>query len=313
MRKEIFDDEIWKFETKYDKMRKILSGKVIFLKSLAKGKKKDRDILEREHQKREDGIRKRSFAYMVRCADGSLYSGWTTDPEKRAKAHNEGKGAKYTRARRPVELVYVEELPTKEEAMSREYALKQLTHLEKEELIKKGRGKMEIKKEIIDRFEFREAKPEEGEETAEIEAICFPPNEACSRKHMLERAEQAADTFLVAVDRENGKIAGFLNGLATDEEVFRDEFFTDIKLHKKDGKNIMLLGLDVRPEYRGQGLARAIVSIYSEKEKSRGRKKLFLTCVEGKVSMYERMGFLNLGLSGSVWGGTTWYDMRKDL
>ena len=73
-----------------------------------------------------------NYTYMVKCADGTLYTGWTTSVEKRLKAHNEGKaGAKYTRAKRPEELVYYEGYATKEEAMSREYAIKQLTRKEK--------------------------------------------------------------------------------------------------------------------------------------------------------------------------------------
>lgn len=76
---------------------------------------------------------------MVRCRDGSLYTGYTTDIEKRIEAHNEGKGAKYTRSRRPVELVYFEEYPTKEEAMSREWHIKRLTRKKKEELVYKER------------------------------------------------------------------------------------------------------------------------------------------------------------------------------
>ena len=73
-----------------------------------------------------------NYTYMMKCADGTLYTGWTTSVEKRQKAHNEGKaGAKYTRAKRPVELVYYEGYATKEEAMSREYAIKQLTRKEK--------------------------------------------------------------------------------------------------------------------------------------------------------------------------------------
>ena len=73
-----------------------------------------------------------NYTYMMKCADGTLYTGWTTSVEKRLKAHNEGKaGAKYTREQRPVELVYYEGYATKEEAMSREYAIKQLTRKEK--------------------------------------------------------------------------------------------------------------------------------------------------------------------------------------
>ena len=73
-----------------------------------------------------------NYTYMMKCADGTLYTGWTTSVEKRLKAHNEGMaGAKYTSAKRPVELVYYEGYATKEEAMSREYAIKQLTRKEK--------------------------------------------------------------------------------------------------------------------------------------------------------------------------------------
>lgn len=76
-----------------------------------------------------------SWVYILRCADGSLYTGWTADLEKRLKAHSSGNGAKYTRARLPVELVYSEEQPTKEAAMSREWRIKRLSRREKLELI----------------------------------------------------------------------------------------------------------------------------------------------------------------------------------
>lgn len=76
-----------------------------------------------------------AYTYMVRCGDGSLYTGWTYDLEKRVAAHNSGKGAKYTKSRLPVELIYHERFTTKEEAMSREYAIKRLTRSEKLKLI----------------------------------------------------------------------------------------------------------------------------------------------------------------------------------
>lgn len=77
-----------------------------------------------------------NYTYMVECADGTLYTGWTTDVQKRVKAHNEEKtGAKYTKAKRPVKLVYYEGYETKEEAMRREYAIKQLTRKQKLKLI----------------------------------------------------------------------------------------------------------------------------------------------------------------------------------
>ena len=78
-----------------------------------------------------------NYAYILRCSDGTLYSGWTNDLEKRLAAHNAGKGSKYTRVRLPVELAYFEEFESKSEAMSREAQFKQLTREQKIKLINK--------------------------------------------------------------------------------------------------------------------------------------------------------------------------------
>ena len=160
-----------------------------------------------------------------------------------------------------------------------------------------------------ERFEFRNIRPDEAKEAARVEKICFPPNEACTESIMKERAAVAAGTFLVAWDRQEGRIAGFLNGLATDEYTLRDEFFKDARLHDPEGKNIMILGLDVLPEYRGQGLAKALMFEYLRREWDRGRKMIILTCLKEKIRMYEKMGFINRGLSKSCWGGEQWYEM----
>ena len=75
------------------------------------------------------------YVYILRCADGTLYTGYTDDVERRLRAHNSGKGAKYTRSRRPVALVYTEELPDKSAALKREAAVKRLCRVEKLKLI----------------------------------------------------------------------------------------------------------------------------------------------------------------------------------
>lgn len=159
-------------------------------------------------------------------------------------------------------------------------------------------------------FQLRDITREEAEQAAAIEQICFPPEQACSETMMRNVAETAPDLFLVAIDRHTEKIAGMLYGLATEEESFRDEFFTNAGLHNPAGKNVMILGLDVLPPYRGQGLARKLMSRYLRREQERGRERVILTCVEGKVGMYERMGFQNQGLATSSWGGEQWYEMR---
>ena len=80
------------------------------------------------------------YCYILACADGTYYSGWSTDPERRCRQHNAGRGARYTRSRRPVRLVYVEELPDRASAMRREIRIKRLPRRGKEKLIKKGQG-----------------------------------------------------------------------------------------------------------------------------------------------------------------------------
>lgn len=88
---------------------------------------------------------KRHYTYMLRCRDDSLYTGYTTDLKRRLQTHNDGKGAKYTKARLPVEMVYHETFATKEEAMRREAAIKKLSRQEKLRLIKEKTNEEGIK------------------------------------------------------------------------------------------------------------------------------------------------------------------------
>ncbi|MCM1498495.1 MAG: GNAT family N-acetyltransferase [Clostridium sp.] len=164
-------------------------------------------------------------------------------------------------------------------------------------------------KDLNERFELRNILPQEAEQAAAIEQMCFPPNEACSETAMKQRIAMVPDLFLVAVDKKTGRLAGFLNGIATDEYSFRDEFFLNAGLHNSEGENIMLLGLDVLPEYRGQGLAKEIMYQYLRRENEKGRKMVILTCLKSKIKMYEKLGFRNNGIAESSWGGEQWYEM----
>ena len=74
------------------------------------------------------------YCYILECADGTYYTGWTVNPERRVKMHNKGRGARYTRTRCPVKLVYVEELPDRKAAMKREIAIKKMK--------REGKGKL---------------------------------------------------------------------------------------------------------------------------------------------------------------------------
>ncbi len=76
------------------------------------------------------------YCYILECADGTYYTGWTTDPERRVKQHNKGVGARYTKTRRPVRLVYLEEQPDKITALKRELAIKKLKRAQKVKMVK---------------------------------------------------------------------------------------------------------------------------------------------------------------------------------
>jgi putative endonuclease len=81
-----------------------------------------------------------AVVYILQCADGTLYTGWTTDLERRLHAHNSGRGARYTRGRRPVSLVYHEEQPTRSVAQKREAAIRRLSRVDKLKLIERKRN-----------------------------------------------------------------------------------------------------------------------------------------------------------------------------
>lgn len=78
------------------------------------------------------------YCYILECSDGTYYTGWTTDPVRREKQHNAGRGARYTSTRRPVKMVYLEEQPDKISALKRELAIKALKRVQKKELVEKG-------------------------------------------------------------------------------------------------------------------------------------------------------------------------------
>ena len=81
---------------------------------------------------------RKCFVYMLRCSDGTIYTGWTSDPERRLRRHNSGSGSKYTAARLPVEMVYVERAPSRPAALRRELKIKSMSRASKLRLIASG-------------------------------------------------------------------------------------------------------------------------------------------------------------------------------
>ncbi|MCI6766777.1 GNAT family N-acetyltransferase [Porcincola intestinalis] len=214
-------------------------------------------------------------------------------------------------------------------------------------------------------YSFRPVRPEEGDQIAFIEQVCFSPATALSPETMKARAAELPDMFLAAIAhpevpsgmsagpgslpamrRDNGsvqqpdgrqnactdgkstsasgvkaaspddahdQIAGYITMMMTDEEHFRDAFFEDPSLHQPNGANVMLLGLEVLPSFRHQGLAAELLNRTIRQAEKEGRRKLVLTCRDDKIAMYEKFGFQLGGISKSTLGGVTWYEMEHRL
>lgn len=161
---------------------------------------------------------------------------------------------------------------------------------------------------MLNKIEIRPIKRNEIQQVIKCEHICFPINEACAPKIMRKRAIYAQEFFFVALNKHTKKIIGYIIGIGTNEESFRDEFFTDITLHNQNGKHVMILSLGVLPKYRHQGIARKLVNYYLQNMQD--RKAIFLTCLNEKVAMYQKFGFHDYGEANSSWGGETWHEMR---
>ena len=166
---------------------------------------------------------------------------------------------------------------------------------------------------LLKDYRFRQILPEEGVQAGEMDRICFPPEEAKPMEIMCRFVDKIPEQFLAAIDRRTGKVAGYLCGISSDEEHFRDEFFTDLSFHDPAARTAYLLGLDILPEHRGRGLAKELLRIYGIWSRVRGKHRMVLTAHEEKVGMYEKLGFADLGISNSVWGGGIWHEMECGL
>lgn len=160
------------------------------------------------------------------------------------------------------------------------------------------------------RYEFRQVREGEAKGAAEIEAASFPANEACPLHIMEQRVALAPDLFQVAIEKETGKMVGFITAIATMEEKLRDAFFTDTSNHDPEGTNVMILSLAVLPGYRNRGIARGLMKALLESQKGGKRKMAVLTCIPANIALYEKLGYTDKGISSSEWGGELWHEMK---
>lgn len=157
-------------------------------------------------------------------------------------------------------------------------------------------------------WHIRTAAPGDLDAVTAIEAACFPPAEAADRSALAARLAAYPDHFwlLLAGDRP----VGFVNGMATDQPDLTDEMYENAALHRASGAWQMIFGLDVLPEWRRQGCGARLLRHAIAAAHAQGRRGLVLTCKARLVPYYAGFGFVNEGVSGSVHGGVTWYQMR---
>ncbi len=158
-------------------------------------------------------------------------------------------------------------------------------------------------------MKIRKATMDDLKELTEIEAKCFPVEEAATEESFKGRLEIYPDCFWI-LENENGKIVSFVNGMVSDREVIEDEMFENPSMHNSNGKWQMIFGVNTLPEYRRQGLAEKVLRQVIEDARKQGRKGVVLTCKERFVNYYAKLGFVNKGISESSHGGAVWYDMR---
>lgn len=144
-----------------------------------------------------------------------------------------------------------------------------------------------------------------------LESVCFPENEAASRASFLNRLHVFPNHFWLLDVK--GTLIGFINGMVTDRDTITDEMFSQAELHNEHGGWQSIFGLAVAPDYRRQGCAEKLTKHLIEAAKQQNRKGITLTCKEGLILYYEKLGFYKAGLSNSVHGGEVWYDMKIDL
>ena len=141
-----------------------------------------------------------------------------------------------------------------------------------------------------------------------VEAECFPPAEAATREDFEHRLAHYSDHFWLMFDGD--KLIAFVDGMVTDEADLTDEMYEHAELHNKNGAWQMIFGVNTIPEYRKHGYAGDLIKRAISDAKSQGRKGLVLTCKDKLIHYYAKFGFKNEGVSASVHGNVTWYQMR---
>lgn len=154
----------------------------------------------------------------------------------------------------------------------------------------------------------RHASSEDLEAITDLEAVCFPKEEAATKESFTDRLRAYPECFWLL--ETDGCLVSMVNGMATNSPVLCDEMYSDSSFHDADGEWQMIFGVETRPDYRRRGYADYLLRTVIAEVQSRNRKGIVLTCKKGLLHYYEKFGFVNEGLSESKHGGEIWYQMK---
>lgn len=149
-----------------------------------------------------------------------------------------------------------------------------------------------------------------GQITA-VEAECFPAAEAATEADFRARLRVYPNHFWLLFDGDI--LAGFVNGMVTDEPDLRDEMYENAALHQEEGRWQMIFGVNTVPQYRRQGCAERILRQVIAEAGHQGRAGLVLTCKQELLHYYGKLGFVDEGISRSTHGGAVWHQMRLEF
>ncbi len=144
-----------------------------------------------------------------------------------------------------------------------------------------------------------------------IEEEGFSKEKAATREAMVERIHKIADTFIIA--EKDGEIVGYINGPIINHPYITDDLFETIGVNPKTGGTQSILGIAVSKKVRNQGIARILIEKLGKLAAENRRQGITLTCKEELVSFYEKLGFVNHGLSDSKHGRISWYNLVKSM
>ena len=147
---------------------------------------------------------------------------------------------------------------------------------------------------------------------AEVESICFPPEEACSRESFKARLDSYSNHFWLLFD-DKGKLISFIDGFCTNLKDLTDDMYEKPDMHDENGVWQMIFGVNTLPDYRKQGNASKLMQRVIDDCKTQKRAGMVLTCKQEKIPFYQRFGFTSEGLSESSHGSATWYQMRLEF